>query len=132
MSDDPPKFPKRYSAPGSYSAPRLWRKLKRVAFKASRQSLKAALVLFHCLRDADTPKWAKGVIAGALGYLILPMDLVPDILPGIGYSDDWSAILAALATVAAYIKDEHKRRAEDQLRRLFGDGPDETPTEFIE
>jgi uncharacterized membrane protein YkvA (DUF1232 family) len=81
----------------------LWRTLKKVAAKASRKMHFSALILFYCLKDKDTPAWAKGVIVGALGYLILPVDLIPDVIPGAGYGDDWGAIVAALAAVAAYI-----------------------------
>ena len=61
-----------------YSAPALWRTLGRVAVVAGRQTLTAALVLFYCLKDRDTPAWARGIIVGALGYLVLPLDMVPD------------------------------------------------------
>ena len=36
-----------------------------------------AVVLFLCLRDQDTPKYVKAILAGALGYLILPIDIIP-------------------------------------------------------
>jgi uncharacterized membrane protein YkvA (DUF1232 family) len=72
------------------------------------------------------------VIVGALGYLILPADLIPDILPGAGFGDDWGAIVAALGTVAAYIKDDHKSKAQAQVDRLFGSAPSAPPPEFIE
>lgn len=120
------------SAPHWYSGPRLWRALKKVAVAAGRKTLLSALVLFYCLKDKDTPTWARGVIVGALGYLILPADLIPDIIPGAGYGDDWGAIVAALGTVAAYIKDEHKAKAEQQVARLFGSANPPPPPEFIE
>ena len=63
---------------------------------------------------------AKGVIVGALGYLILPADMVPDLIPGAGYGDDWAALVTALGTVAAYVKDEHKLRAAVQAEKIFG------------
>ncbi len=99
---------------------------------ASRKTLLSALILFYCLKDKDTPAWAKGVIVGALGYLILPMDLIPDVLPGIGYGDDWGAIVAALGTVAAYIKDEHKSKANAQMEKFFGGASPLPPPEFLE
>ena len=89
-----------------------------------------ALTLFYCLQDRDTPTWAKGVIVGALGYLILPTDMIPDMIPGVGYGDDWGALVAALGTVAAYIKDEHKIKAQSQLERLFGSNYSAIPPEF--
>lgn len=91
-----------------------------------------ALTLFYCLKDKNTPKWAKGVIVGALGYLILPTDLIPDIIPGAGYTDDWGALVAALGTVAAYIKDEHKSKAHAQMQRLTGFRNPPAPPEFFE
>lgn len=120
------------SAPSWYSAPRLWKTLIKVGLTAGRKGLLTALTLFYCLKDADTPTWAKGVIVGALGYLILPADLIPDILPGVGYGDDWGALVAALGTVTAYVKDEHKARAAEQVERLFGSPNPPAPPEFAE
>lgn len=120
------------SAPHWYSGPRLWKSLRKIAASAGRKTLISSLTLFYCLKDHDTPTWAKGVIVGALGYLIFPMDLIPDILPGVGYGDDWGAIVAALATVAAYIKDEHKAKALAQTERLFGVSYPPVPPEFCE
>jgi uncharacterized membrane protein YkvA (DUF1232 family) len=114
----------------SYSPPLLWNTLKRVVIAASRKTLLSALILFYCLQDHDTPRWAKGVIIGALGYLILPTDLIPDIIPGMGYGDDWGAIVAALGTVAAYVKDEHKAKAAAQVTRLLGSDDPPSPPEF--
>ncbi len=130
---NPPQLPaERLSAPRWYSAPRLWRTARKATARIGRKTLLAALTLFYCLQDRDTPKWAKGVIVGALGYMILPADLIPDIIPGVGYGDDWGAIVAALGTVAAYIKDEHKLKAEAQVERLFGSVNPPMPPEFIE
>ena len=131
MSENP-QFPARLSAPRWYSAPRLWRALTEAALTAGRKTLITALTLFYCLQDRDTPAWAKGVIVGALGYLVLPADLIPDIIPGIGYGDDWGALVAALGTVAAYIKDEHKSKALAQVARLLGSPDPAPPPEFIE
>lgn len=115
-----------------YSGPALWRTLGRVAVAAGRETLTAALVLFYCLKDRDTPAWARGVIVGALGYLILPLDMVPDILPGAGFGDDWGTIVVALSTVAAYIKDEHKARARRQVERLLRIRNSLPPADFVE
>jgi uncharacterized membrane protein YkvA (DUF1232 family) len=115
-----------------YSGPRLWLTLKKVAVSTGRKTVLSALILFYCLKDSDTPKWAKGVIIGALGYLILPMDAIPDVIPGVGYSDDWGVILAALGTVAAYIKEDHRIRALAQVEKFFGSSPPPPPHEFME
>jgi uncharacterized membrane protein YkvA (DUF1232 family) len=125
--------PPLYRSAGSwYSAPRLWRTLKKASLGAGRKTLFTALMLFYCLQDKDTPTWAKGVIVGALGYLVLPMDLIPDVIPGVGYGDDWGALVAALGTVAAYIKDEHKIKAQAQIGRIFGSNNPTPPPEFTD
>lgn len=127
-----PLLPIPRSAPHWYSGPRLWQTLKKAALSAGRKTLLTALILFYCLQDRDTPTWAKGVIVGALGYLVLPTDLIPDIIPGAGYGDDWGALVAALGTVAAYVKDEHKSKAQAQVERLLGASNPTPPQEFFE
>ena len=114
------------------SSATFWRKLRGMVAIAGRKTLFSSLVLFNCLKDRDTPAWARGVIVGALGYLILPTDLIPDMLPGAGYGDDWSAIVVALGTVAAYIKETHKLRAKEQLDKLFGGRNTAAPADFVE
>jgi uncharacterized membrane protein YkvA (DUF1232 family) len=116
-----PQLPGPYrGAEHWYSGPNLWRKISKYALIAGRKAVLSALTLYHCLRDPDTPAWARGVIMGALGYLILPVDLVPDIIPGAGYTDDWAALVAALGTVATYVKDMHKVKAAAQTEKIFG------------
>lgn len=56
-----------------------------------------ALRLLKLLRDDRVPVWVKAVIAGALGYMIFPLDASPDFLPWIGYLDDAAALAAALS-----------------------------------
>lgn len=124
--------PAKRLAPGWYSKAEFWKTLRRAAVSAGRKSLVAALTLFYCLQDKDTPKWAKDVIIGALGYLILPTDLIPDAIPAIGFTDDWGAILTALSTVTAYIKEEHKIKAEEQIQRLLGSNHSGPPQEIFE
>jgi len=129
---DKPLPPVLRAAPHWYSGPRLWDTLKKASSSAGRKTLLTALTLFYCLQDRDTPTWAKGVIVGALGYLIFPTDLIPDMIPGAGFGDDWGALAAALGTVAAYIKDEHQAKALAQVERLLGVPNSKPPNEFSE
>lgn len=126
------KKPGTLSAPHWYSPPRVWRTLIKAATVGGRKTLLTALTLFFCLKDASTPKWARRVIVGTLGYFVLPLDLVPDAIPVLGFGDDMVALAAALATVAAYIKDEHKHKAAEQVARLLGPAPAKPPEEFVE
>ena len=103
-----------------YSEESFWEKVKKYALKAGKEVIEKALMLYYCLQEKDTPKWAKGVIVAALGYFIFPMDAIPDVTPVVGYADDLGVLAAAFATVAAYIKEEHKQKAKEILKTWFG------------
>ena len=63
----------------------------------------------------------KAGIIGALGYLISPIDLVPDLIPVVGYTDDAAAIAFAITAAQMYITDEIKEKAKERMREIFGD-----------
>jgi uncharacterized membrane protein YkvA (DUF1232 family) len=103
-----------------YSDDSFWAKLKKYAVVIGRKGAEIALTLFHCMRDPGTPARAKAVIAGSLGYLIFPLDAIPDLVPGVGFSDDLGALALAIGIVAAHIKAQHKTDAKAMLTRWFG------------
>ena len=73
------------------------------------------------MTDPATPAKYKAVIAGALGYFILPIDLLPDFLPFAGMADDWAALIAAVSYVASAITGIHKEKARKKLLTWFPD-----------
>ncbi|MBW4690822.1 MAG: DUF1232 domain-containing protein [Lyngbya sp. HA4199-MV5] len=73
---------------------------------------KDALAMYFCMIDSKTPLPVKGTIAAALTYFLSPMDAIPDVLVGIGFTDDAGVIATALATVGAYVTDDHRRKAD--------------------
>ena len=93
-----------------------WFKVSTLAKKAGVKITYYALVLYYTLTDPETPTRYKAVIAGALGYMILPLDLVPDFIPFAGLADDWAALVAAVA----YVATEIKARAKDKAEEWFG------------
>ncbi|MFT0213027.1 YkvA family protein [Pseudomonas sp. F1_0610] len=103
----------------TYTDSGFWAKVKRYAKTAGKAVLEPALQMYYALQDADTPAWAKATIIGALGYFISPLDLIPDMLPVVGYSDDLTVLLAAITAVAKYIKHEHKAKARAVMLRWF-------------
>ena len=105
---------------GEYSDESFWAKVVAFALKAGREVIRLALTLYYCLQDADTPKWASTVIVGALGYFIFPADIIPDFVPGAGYTDDLAVLVAAMAVVLGHIKPEHRRQAEERMKEWFG------------
>lgn len=97
---------------------RFFRKLKASAVAAGRETVVVALKLYFALLDKDTPDWVKLTIGGALVYFLVPLDVIPDFLPG-GYADDLGTMLAALATLKSHIKASHGERAEEVADRFF-------------
>jgi len=74
---------------------------------------KDAVAMYFCMTDSRTPIYAKGVIAAALAYFLSPADAIPDVIAGIGFTDDASVIATALATVSAHVTDEHRQKANE-------------------
>lgn len=93
-----------------------WPKLRRTAARIP--FAKQLVSVYYSARDPETPMAAKGIMMGALAYFVLPIDAIPDIFAGIGFTDDAAVITALIATLGANIKSRHRRQAEEALERL--------------
>jgi len=101
-------YTKHYSDRGFWSVVRRYQ--HKIPF------LRDALGLYFCLKDPATPAWVRAAIVGALGYLILPVDLIPDFIPVFGWVDDAAMIASVLAYVRSRIKEEHWDQADAWLK----------------
>ena len=110
------KYQKHYSEKGLFS------KVGKVFRKAGEKVIYHALLLYYVLIDKDTPLHHKAAIIGALGYFIFPIDIVPDFMPIVGFSDDLAAILACIKAVNANltpaIRDKAASLAHDHYQNL--------------
>ena len=104
----------------NYSDKTFWSKLKSFALTAGKEVVEKALILYYTAQNPNVPSWAKGVVIGALTYFISPVDAIPDVLVGIGFTDDLGVLLAAIATVSVYINTETKEQAKDKMKDWFG------------
>ena len=104
----------------AYSDEAFHSKLLRFAGKIGREGLRSALILYYTLRRKDLPAKTRTIILGALGYLILPADVIPDLVPVLGFTDDIGILAAALAAVAMYVDDETRAQADAALERWLG------------
>jgi len=86
-----------------FSESRFWEKLKKFAKKAGLKVAYAALLLYYVVKSPLTSKGDRAKILGALGYFVLPLDLIPDTIPIVGYTDDLAALTWALYAVAKNI-----------------------------
>jgi len=104
-----------------YSESRFQRKLARFARIAGRIVVERALRLYYAARDPHTPPSAKKIIYAALAYFIVPFDLIPDLIPGIGFVDDLGTLVAALLAVSAYVSPEIKAHARAKTIEWLGE-----------
>ncbi len=104
----------------NYNEDDFFTKIMKYAKVIGYELLYKALQLYYVLQKPDTPAWVKAVIMGALGYFILPIDVVPDFIPGIGYTDDFAVLAFALTVAATYVDDEVNRKAKETLESIFG------------
>ena len=103
----------------NYSESKLQRKLTSVARWAGAKVVYAVLLLYYVLRNPNVSMADKSKIYGALGYFILPTDLILDFIPLAGYSDDMAAIMWAIHTVRRNITPEIKSQAKEKLSEWF-------------
>lgn len=109
----------RRRADEGYVRRRFWDKVRRTLGRVP--FMEEAAAAYFCALDPATPARVKAVLLGALAYFIVPTDMIPDIIAGLGFTDDASVILAAISVVSPHIKDRHKEKAR---RALTATGPD--------
>ena len=104
-----------------YSDNRFWKKVERVAKKVGATVLLPVFTLYYMLQDDKVSLQHKAYIVGALGYFILPIDLIPDgILPVIGFTDDIAVMTLVLKLVKDSITPEIKARANARVTEIIG------------
>ena len=92
-----------------------WRKLRRAAGYIPFS--KEAVAAYFCAVDPKTPTRVKALILAALAYFVVPADLVPDFILGLGYTDDITVFWATWRTISGHVTDAHHRRAAAALER---------------
>lgn len=108
----------------AFSEFRFWDKLKRFATRAGLKTVYAALLLYFAYKRTETPGWAKRLIIGVLGYLVAPIDAIPDLTAFFGFTDDLGLLSFALVTVASFINEDVRKQAREKLSTWFPE-PDE-------
>ena len=94
-------------------------KISRIAKRAGAKLVYAALILFYTLQSDKVSTKDKALIIGALGYLISPLDVVPDAIPIVGLGDDLAVLVFVLKTVWTDIDPSIKERAKEKLSKWF-------------
>jgi uncharacterized membrane protein YkvA (DUF1232 family) len=71
---------------------------------------------YFCARDPLTPMKAKAVLFAAAAYFVMPVDMLPDVIAGLGFTDDATVLATALGVVGMHVKDKHRAMARKLLR----------------
>ena len=94
-------------------------KISHVAKRAGAKLVYVALILYYTLQSDKVSVKDKAVIIGALGYLISPLDVLPDAFPIVGLTDDLTVLMYVLHKVWGDISDDIKQKAHDKLVQWF-------------
>ena len=114
------RTPKNIEQYGSrYSESGLVAKLTRATRWAGAKIIYAVLLLYYVLRSEAVSLADKSKIYGALGYFILPTDMVLDFIPMVGYSDDMAALMWAIHAIKKNLTPEIRTQARTKLSELM-------------
>ncbi len=105
----------------NFSEEAFMKKVLKFAAKAGAKVIYPSFQLFYTMSAETTPYWARLMAIGALGYFISPLDVIPDVIPVIGYSDDLAVLLSAIMTLTPYITEEIKEKAKKSTRFWLGE-----------
>ena len=115
-------------------------KISRIARRAGSKLVYAALLLYYTLESDKISLKDKAIIIGALGYLISPLDIIPDAIPIAGLGDDLAVLIYVLNKVWGNVNEDVKAKSREKLLQwfdeeeigdvdsnLFKDNPDSNP-----
>jgi uncharacterized membrane protein YkvA (DUF1232 family) len=98
-----------------------WAKARRVA--AGLPFAEDLLAAYFCAFDRETPRHVQAALIGALAYFVLPFDIIPDMMPLLGFTDDAAVLATALKMVSTHIRPEHRAAARQAIARGLAEPP---------
>ena len=113
------ELPDFMSYANKFSQSEFAEKISRIAKRAGSKLVYAALILYYTLQSDKVSKADKAIIIGALGYMISPLDVIPDAIPIAGLTDDLAVLLYVLKKVWTGIDPEIIEKAREKLSKWF-------------
>ena len=104
---------------GKFSANDFVEKISRIAKRAGAKLVYAALLLYYTLQSDKVSTADKAIIIGALGYLISPLDVIPDAIPIAGLTDDLAVVIYVLKKVWDSVDETIQQKAKSKLSKWF-------------
>jgi uncharacterized membrane protein YkvA (DUF1232 family) len=97
-----------------------WSKVRRIA--AALPFAEDLLAAYYCAFDRNTPRHVQAALVGALAYFVLPFDVIPDMMPVLGFTDDAAVLATAVKLVSSHIRPEHREAAKQAIARGLAEG----------
>ena len=113
------ELPDFMSYANKFSQSEFVEKISRIAKRAGSKLVYAALILYYTLQSDAVSKTDKAIIIGALGYMISPLDVIPDAIPIAGLTDDLAVLLYVLKKVWTDIDPSIIEQAKEKLSKWF-------------
>ncbi len=120
-----PQLPDFMSYKDKFTQSAFVEKISHVAKRAGAKMVYVALILYYTLESDKVALKDKALIIGALGYLISPLDVIPDAIPIAGLGDDLAVLLYVLKKVWGDVSEDVKKKAHEKLSKWFDE--DEIP-----
>jgi uncharacterized membrane protein YkvA (DUF1232 family) len=90
-----------------------WRKLRRALGRIP--FAEDVVAAYYCAIDGATPLHARAILLAAVAYFVIPIDLIPDAIAGLGFTDDATVLATAIAVAGTHIRAEHREKARRAL-----------------
>jgi uncharacterized membrane protein YkvA (DUF1232 family)/AraC-like DNA-binding protein len=94
-----------------------WAKLKQ--FAGQMPFVEDFVTAYHCAMDTATPMRVRGILLATLAYFIVPYDLIPDVTPAIGFTDDAALLVSVIGRVSSHITPVHRTTAATALQKCL-------------
>ncbi len=93
-----------------------WSKLKRNLARVPMAD--QVVAAYYAAFDPATPFRTKAMLLAALAYFIMPVDVVPDFILGLGFTDDMTVLLTAFGLIRSHVTEDHLERAKETVEQL--------------
>ena len=113
------ELPDFMSYANKFSQSEFVEKISRISKRAGSKLVYAALILYYTLQSDSVSKTDKAIIIGALGYMISPLDVIPDAIPIAGLTDDFAVLIYVLKKVWTDVDPSIIEQAKEKLYKWF-------------
>lgn len=114
-----PELPDFMSYKDKFNKTAFIEKIARIAKRSGAKLVYAALILYYTLESDKVSMKDKAIIIGALGYLISPLDVIPDAIPIAGLTDDIAVLIYVVKKIWGEVSDDVKVKAKEKMRLWF-------------